>query len=150
MREVTIKSIAEKFGIILVYLFGSQAENGRRYLEDKEVSSDPVSDLDVGIAFEKPPFEAMRVYGSLYKEISELFAPFGIDLLFIHEVNSLFQYEIIKGIRIYERDGSIADEFEERIMKRAEDLIFKKRIFDQEILEAMEDGYFELKYIPNP
>jgi hypothetical protein len=68
----------------------------------------------------------------------------------MHEVNSLFQYEIIRGVRIYERDGLIADEFEERVMKIAEDLTFKKRTFDQEVLEAMEYGYFEFKYIPNP
>lgn len=150
MKEETIKTIADKFGITLIYLFGSQAGNGKRYFEGTAVSSDPFSDLDVAVVFEKPPAETMKIYGSLYKEISELFAPFNIDLLFMLEVNCLFQHEIIKGVRIYERDESIADEFEERIMKRAEDLIFKKRIFDQEIMEAMEHGYFELKYNPNP
>ena len=150
MREENIRTIAEKFGIILIYLFGSQADKGKRYLEGREVSSDLFSDLDVAVAFKKPPIGAMKVYGSLYKEIAELFGPFGIDLLFMHEVNSLFQYEIIKGVRIYERDESMADEFEETIMKRAEDLTFKKRIFDKETMEAMENGYFEFNYIPNP
>jgi hypothetical protein len=42
-----------------------------------------------------------------------------------------------------------ADEFEERIMKKAEDLLFKKRIFDKEIMEAMQDGYVEFKYNAN-
>ena len=150
MKVETIKTIAEKFGVILIYLFGSQADHGKRYLESNEVSSDPFSDLDVSIVFEKLPVETVKVYGSLYKEISELFDPFNIDLLFMHEVNCLFQYEIIKGVRIYEREESIADEYEEIIMKRAEDLSFKKRIFDREIMEAMEHGYFEFKYIPNP
>jgi predicted nucleotidyltransferase len=150
MREETLKIIAEKFGIRLIYLFGSQADAGRTYLEGGKIESGPFSDLDVAVSFEKPPAATMKVYGNLYREISELFDPFSVDLLFMHEVNSLFRYEIIRGVRIYERDGLIADEFEERVMKIAEDLIFKKRIFDQEVMEAMEHGYFEFKYIPNP
>lgn len=130
MRKDTVNGIAEKFGIILVYLFGSQADKGRTYLGGKEVSPDPFSDLDVAVAFKKHPAETIKVYGSLYKEISELFGPFNIDLLLMHEVNCLFQYEIIKGVRIYEKDESTADEYEERIIKTAEDLIFKKRNFD--------------------
>jgi len=68
----------------------------------------------------------------------------------MHEVNPLLQYEIIKGRRIYERDEFSADEFEERIMKMAEDLSFKKKIFDKDIMEAIENGYFEFEYSPNP
>ena len=41
----------------------------------------------------------------IYKELSEIFAPFFIDLIFMFEVDTLFQYEIIKGIRIFENDG---------------------------------------------
>lgn len=66
----------------------------------------------------------------------------------MHEVNTLFQYEIIKGVRVYEKDEFLTDEFEEGIMKQAEDLLFKKRIFDSEILEAIEDGYSEFEYSP--
>lgn len=35
-------------------------------------------------------------------------------------------------------------------MKRAEDLLFKKRVFDKEVMEAIEDGYFEFEYSPHP
>ncbi len=150
MREDKIKAIAEKFGITLIYLFGSQAEEGRKYIEGREISSDLFSDLDVATVFKETPAQTMEVYGGLYRELAELFVPFHIDLVFMHEVNHLFQYEIIKGVRIYERDELMADEFEERIMKRAEDLIFKKRTFDREVMEAMENGYFEFTYIPNP
>ena len=150
MREDKIKTIADKFGIVLIYLFGSQAEEGRRYLDGREISSDLFSDLDVAILFEKNPTQTMEVYDSLYRELAELFGPFNIDLVFMHEVSHLFQYEIIKGVRIYESDEAMADEFEERIMKRAGDLAFKKRAFDREVMEAMENGYFEFTYIPNP
>lgn len=150
MRKETLKNIAEKFGISLVYLFGSKADEGRRYLEGEEIAPDSYSDLDIAVAFERLPIETVQVYGRLYREMSDLFDPFRIDLIFIHEMNSLFQYEIIKGERIYERDITFADDFEEEVMKRAGDLIYKKRIFDQEVLEAMEHGYFEFEYVPNP
>ncbi len=81
-------------------------------------------------------------------QISKIFEPFNIDLVIIHDMDSLFQYEVIKGVRIYEEDERIADEFEERVMKRAGDLIFQKRILEREIMEAIEDGYFEFEYQP--
>jgi hypothetical protein len=58
----------------------------------------------------------------------------------------LFQYEIIKGERIYEKDSHSTDEFEEEIVKRAGDLMFKKKILDREIMETVEDGYIEFEY----
>jgi predicted nucleotidyltransferase len=145
-----IRVLAERYGIIFIYLFGSQSDKGRRYLEGEVVEPDTFADLDVAIEFEKSPAEPMKTYGILFKEISKMFDPFNIDLVFMHELDALFQYEIIKGVRIYEKDEFSADEFEEGIMKRAEDLYFKKRIFDEEVMEAIENGYFEFEYSPNP
>ncbi len=149
MKENDIRALAERHHIVLIYVFGSQAAKGKRYLKGEDVSLNTFSDLDVAIAFENPPAEAMKTYGVLYKEISEIFDPFNIDLIVMHEVNTLFQYEIIKGVRIYEKDESYADEFEERIIKMSEDLSFQKRILNNEIMEAIENGYFEFEYSPN-
>jgi hypothetical protein len=52
-------------------------------------------------------------------------------------------------MRIYAKDESYADDLEERIMKIGSDLFFKKKIFDAEIMEAMENGYFEFEYSPH-
>lgn len=144
-----ISNIAEQFGCVLIYLFGSQADKGMRYLEGEDVIPDAFSDLDIAVAFSNPPVEPIEVYGDMYKELSKILVPFNIDLVFMHEVNVLFRYEIIKGLRIYERDEFLADEFEEGIMKQAEDLMSKKRIFDREILEAIENGYSEFEYSPS-
>jgi len=141
-----IRKIAEKYGIALIYLFGSQSENGAGYLQDNNINAEGLSDLDLAVFFKSIPSDPMKIYGVLYKELSEVFEPFHIDLIFMHEVDVLFQYEIIKGIRIFEKDASFADELEEMIMKRAEDLAFKKRIMNREILEAIEDGYIEFEY----
>jgi predicted nucleotidyltransferase len=150
MKKEVVRSLAEAYGLSSIYLFGSQAEKGSRYLDSKSVLPDVFSDLDVAIAFETPPVDAIASYGILFREISKIFEPFNVDLIFIHEVNPLLQYEIIKGIRIYAKDEFSADEFEEKIMKMAEDLSFKKKTLDKDIMEAIENGYFEFEYSPNP
>lgn len=149
MLENQIRAIAEKYCIILIYLFGSEAKRGKIYFEGGKVMPHPFSDLDVAVAFEKAPQEPMETYGCLYREISEVFFPFNVDLLFMQEVDTLFQYEIIKGIRIYVSDEFVADEFEEGIMKMSEGLLFKKRVLDLDIMETVENGYIEIEYSPN-
>lgn len=146
--ENRIKELAEKFGVNLIYLFGSHAEKGLKYLEGEEIILDSYSDLDVAVSLKNPPQNIIGIYGELYKELSQIFDPFHIDLVFIHEVNPLFQYEIIKAIRIYEENENEVEEFEEMVMKKAADLSFKKRLMDREIMEAIEDGYFEFEYKP--
>ena len=150
MQKSSLEELAVRYGISAIYLFGSQADTGKKYVDSEEVTPDRFSDLDVAVAFEIPPQEVIKTYGELYKDISILFDPFNIDLVFMHEVNTLFQFEIIKGVRIYEKNTTQADEFGENIMKRAEDLLFKKRVFDKEVMEAIEDGYFEFEYSPHP
>lgn len=146
----SIKDLAEQFGCNLIYLFGSQVDKGRRYLEGEYIVPDPHCDLDIAVTFKTPPLEVSRTYASLYKEFSEIFEPFEIDIVFLNEVDALFQYEIIKGVRIYEEDEFMADEFEEGVIKRAGDILYKKKVFDKETMEAVEDGYFEFEYSPNP
>lgn len=141
-----IRNVAEKFGIALIYIFGSQSKNGKRYLQGNSINIEDFSDLDLAVSFKNIPSAPMKIYGDLYKELSEIFEPFHIDLIFMHEVDVLFQSEIIKGIKIFEKDPFLADEFEEMVMKKAEDLTFKKKIMNREILEAIEDGYIEFEY----
>ncbi len=145
-----VRDIAERYGCNIIYLFGSQVDNGGRYLRGESVAIEQCSDLDIAVCFEIPPLDIFKIYGSLYKGFSEIFEHFKVDILFMYEVDTLFQYEVIKGIRIYEKDADAADQFEEGVIKRAEDLLYKKRIFDKEIMEAVEDGYFEFEYSPNP
>lgn len=141
--------IAERYGLTLIYLFGTQAENGRRHLKGEAVTPDRFSDMDIAVQFKALP-ENIDIYGNLYIELSELFGPFDIDIVFIHEVDTFFCYEIINGIRVYEKSEEDADRFEEDVLKRAGDLYFKKKAFDEDAMEAIEDGYFSFEYHPNP
>lgn len=146
---LSINEIAEKYEISMIYLFGSQAELGERYLHGEDIKPEPYSDLDIAVFFEKLPENSIKTYGELYRDFCILFEPFEIDLVFMHEQDSLFQYEIIKGIRIYAKDEEFADEYEELIMKKASDLSFKQKEFIRDVLEAIEDGYFQFEYKAN-
>jgi len=147
MKYNKIASIAERYGISLIYLFGSQAEKGLRYLEE-EVEPDYYSDLDIGIRLEDDSKRCFDVFGALYRNLSEVFDIFSVDIIFMNEVDSLFNYEIIKGINIYSINENTANEYEEAIMKKANDLSFHKETMHSEILEAIENGYFEFEYRP--
>lgn len=146
--KTELQKIAERYGIALIYLFGSQAEEGKKYLEGEEITSIKQSDLDIAVAFKNTEGVNIKTYASVFKEFSLLFDPFEIDLVFMHEHSPLFQYEVINGIRIYSINEEYADNFEETIMKQAEDLSFKKKEFYKDIMEAIEDGYFEFEYNP--
>ncbi len=143
-----IDNLTEDFtrlDVSLVYLFGSQKEQGLASLTGKPLSVNPESDLDVGVLFEEAPKDVYQSYGSLYALLSECFPAFQIDLVILNEVNVFLQYEAIKGERIYTFDERVAEDFEENVMIRAEDLYYKKKEFDREVSEAIRDGYFEIE-----
>ena len=77
------------YNVSLMYLFGSQAERGLHYLEGADVHPALNSDLDIAVAFRNPPVLSMESYGRLYRKADEIFHPFDIDLVFMHEVDIL-------------------------------------------------------------
>jgi len=137
--------ILKKYGIVIAYIFGSQKDTGLNYLLGKKVEVDETSDLDIGLLLKSLPSNMYRFYGDLYYELLEVFEPFNIDIVFLNEVNYLMKYEIICGHRIYTEDEESADEYEEIVMKIASDLAFKQKLFEEDFLEALENGHFEIK-----
>lgn len=127
------------------YLLGSQKERGLDYLRGKKVTPTEYADLDIGIVFDRPPDHLYKVYGELYAELSKLFDPFDIDPIFLHETSILFQYEALNGYRIYADSEDFADEYEERITKFAQDLSFKRKLFERDFIKGLKGGYLEVK-----
>ena len=91
-----LKSVFEKSGVSIAYIFGSQKETGFHYLKGKSVIIEKASDLDIGLVLEKEPEDIYHVYGNLYADLSRIFKPFHVDIVFMHEVNFLFRFEIIR------------------------------------------------------
>lgn len=140
-----LNTLCEKHKIVLVYLFGTQQDAGFKYLQDQVIAVEKISDLDIGLNVKSPPDRMYEFYGNIYLDLSKLFEPFNVDIIFLHEVDALFKYEIVCGRRIYASDERIADEYEENILKIASDLSFKRKIFEKDFYESIENGYFEIK-----
>jgi len=98
------------------------------------------------VVFEKLPEDIFHTYCEIYADLSILFEPFRVDLVFLQETDILFQYEAIRGEMIYCDDESFLENYEERVLKMASDLAFKKIEFESEFLKAIKDGYFEIEY----
>ncbi len=140
-----LRALFKTEGIKIAYLFGSQKEKGIDFLKGRPVKVEGSSDLDIGIVFEMLPDKVFLLYGEIYAELSEIFYPFNIDLVFLQETDIFFQYEAIRGEVIYCEDQDFLDKYEEMVMKKTEDLAYKKKEFEKDFFEAVKDGYFEIK-----
>jgi predicted nucleotidyltransferase len=143
---MTLPELFKTYGVKIAYLFGSQKETGAAFLREEDRKIEKESDLDIGIVFEKLPDSPFKLYGKLYADLSVLFEPFEIDLVFLQEAGALLQYEAIKGEIISCEDESFLDDYEEKVVKRAADLSFKRVEFEKDFFEAIRDGYFEIEY----
>lgn len=144
-RIESLTTLCKRHAISLVYLFGSQAAAGHAYFQG--ISAEPISrsDLDIGLVFDTLPASRMQVYGQIYEGVSSIFAPFSIDPVFLQETDYLFQFEAIKGKLIYAVSEATLDAYEDRVLKFASDIAFYLPLFQQEVMEAIENGYFQIE-----
>jgi len=141
-----LAGVFERHDVVLAYLFGSQQDAGLAFLHGQTFRAEAASDLDIGVLLKTPPSHPYRSYGELYADLSAFFAPFKIDIVFLHEVHSLLKFEITSGVRIYAADEDEADAYEDMVMKFASDLAFKRRMFEPDFIKAVENGHFEIEH----
>lgn len=142
-----IEEICNKYNVGLCYIFGSQKKEGKSLLEGKHVElTDAESDIDFAVSFTTPPQNSLEVYASLSLDLQDLVSPFKADLLFLHEVDHLIQLEVIKGINVYSVDEEYRDTYEEKVMMFASDELEIFKLNERDLLEAIDNGYFEFEY----
>lgn len=142
----TLAGLFKRYKVKIAYLFGSQKDAGTAFLKSEKYNIEEMSDIDIGVVFEDMPLCIYDVYGELYAELSNIFEPFNVDLVFLNETDILFQYEAITGNLIYCEDECFCDDYEELVMKKASDIAYKKIGFEEDFLEAVRDGYFEITH----
>ncbi|WP_324715294.1 nucleotidyltransferase domain-containing protein [Carboxydochorda subterranea] len=118
--------IAQRYGLDLVYAFGSQADLVAALVTTGAVPSRPTrSDADIGVVFAGglPPAGRDRAvtYARLNLELSDLLEPLMVDLVFLQENHSVFQAEAIKGHCLYAASPGVRERYEEMILRRAAD-----------------------------
>jgi predicted nucleotidyltransferase len=142
-----ISEICEKYNVALCYLFGSRQKEGAALLEGRQVEmADPEADIDFAVLFKALPENTLDTYALLSMDLQDIVAPFRADLLFLHEVDHLIQLEAIKGVAVYGSDEECREEYEQGVMKFAADEREFFRRNEQDMLEAIKDGYFEFEY----
>lgn len=142
-RHRRLAEIARTYRLKLIYLFGSQSQQGVAYLEGEDPSlTDPLADLDIGVvrlAGELSPLEQVELYSALSLDLQDLFQPFSVDLVLLEETHSVFQAEAICGTCIYAENEKLRADYEERILARAADFKPFLELFYRERLEERYD-----------
>lgn len=132
MKNDKLIKIAEDSSIELIFLFGSQKENGYKILRGEDIKiTDPLTDLDVGVVFKKGffPRKPYEIFGPVYFELAEVFHPLKPDLIFLEKTDSTFQFEAIKGICIFYSDMERLEDYIEKVLTYAADWkVFRDRI----------------------
>ena len=141
----TLALLCRKFGISLVYLFGSQKDLGNDHLEGRPIRPLQGTDLDIGLVFRTMPEARMKAYGDIYAGLAEIFEPFSIDPVFLQETSHLFQFEAIRGHLVYAESDEAVDPYEDGVLRLASDCAFYAESFDREVMEALRDGYFQVE-----
>jgi len=137
--QTRLKGICRKYGVALLYLFGSQKEAGLALLAgEKREPPDQLTDIDVGVVVKDGlprAYERAKVYARLYNELEELFRPFRLDLTLLQENHSVFQLEAVaRGKCVYAESEEFKEEYEMSILRRAADFRWVLEKFYEEKL----------------
>jgi len=102
-----IKNLAEKYGLSLVVLFGSQATG----------ATHAGSDTDIAFFSERP--KNMREIAEMQMEFSTAFRIKNLELVDLAGKTPLFLKQVAdEGVKLYEKDPSVFDEFRIYAFKR--------------------------------
>jgi len=144
-KNKAIEDTCNRYGIALVYLFGSCAEKAyHSLLHDKTMhTDDPLTDIDIGVVFTNPlPTTEKRylLFSDLYNAFADMFHPIPIDLVFLEENHAVFQVEALKGRCIYAISDRFKDNYEEMVLRRAADFKPVLDLFFKEVLEEVKSN----------
>ncbi|OGV97273.1 MAG: hypothetical protein A2Z59_11930 [Nitrospinae bacterium RIFCSPLOWO2_02_39_17] len=133
--------ICKDYDILAVYIFGSMSKEGIAILNGKKPKKiDSLADIDLGIVFFKKqlnPNKRIKVYSGLYLELSDIFSPFTLDLVFLQETGIIIQFEAINGILAYCQDDNRRLDYEENVIKFYQDWKPDYDLYTREVLEAI-------------
>ena len=117
-----IRDIASKYGLQIIYAFGSRAKEALDMVEGRieQVSSKP-SDLDIGVKPEKPLTVEEKVKIAILFE--DLFDVSRVDLIVLPEAPVFLALEIVTGEVLYRQDSTFEAEYQLYIMRMAADLL---------------------------
>ncbi|SFR01249.1 type VII toxin-antitoxin system MntA family adenylyltransferase antitoxin [Desulfoscipio geothermicus] len=130
-QEKLIEILKQEPDIIAVYLFGS-------YLDEKVTQP---GDVDLALLLSKPPKSNVQRFIKLYPKLSEVFAPFEVDLLFLHSVKVPMRFEVISASKvIYCTDDDLRTDFEDNVTREYLDFMYHLKAAHREFYEELMEG----------
>ncbi len=120
-RVQQLQKICEQFSLEILYVFGSRAEDGRRFVFEDQPMPPSASDLDIGVLPAQPLSVRQKV--ELTIALEDFFGVNRVDLVVLPEADPFLAANIVRGKRLYERDSYRADNYDLYILRRAGDLI---------------------------
>lgn len=125
-------NLYKKFGIDIIYLFGSQASG----------YTTPLSDIDIGIVFREPQKyreNTLAAHDKLFKELIKFFSSdMEVDLVFLQFTPIRLQARaILEGRVLYEGSKIRRIMYEENVMKIHADLVYFMNLRYEAILRSI-------------
>ena len=126
--EEKLKDIANRYGILALYVFGSRAKEIAGWVRDQVVSpQSPRSDIDIGVQPALGRYLTAKERVQLSIEIEDLFGASRVDLVVLPEADPFLTLEVIRGELIYCADADAQAEYELYVMRHAADLSYFAR-----------------------
>jgi predicted nucleotidyltransferase len=134
IKEI-IGQIAAKYGLQIIYAFGSRAKEALEVVEGRieRLSSTP-SDLDMGVKPERPLTVQEKVEIAIFFE--DLFDLPRVDVVVLPEAPVSLAEEIVLGEILYAKDSTYEAEYQLYIMRMAADLLPYEQAKQKMILGA--------------
>jgi len=136
-RPETLQRICRKFGVAILYVFGSRAAEVRDWLQGQTAELVPgLSDVDVGVKTSHGAPWDVRTKVELALALEDWLGVNRVDLVVLNSADPFLAEEIIRGERLYAQDEYEADEYDLYVLRRAGDQAPLEREWLRQILEV--------------
>ncbi len=147
-RREALEEICRRFGVAILYSFGSRGKEALHWLEGRIAALAPappgmdpdlVSDLDIGM--KRMPGVALLLAEQIRLTIAleNLFSVARVDLVVLDQADPFLAANIIRGERLFADNQHAADEYDLYVLRRAGDLIPFERQRIAQILRESSD-----------
>jgi len=118
-----MRSLAERFGLDAIYVFGSRAQEVAAFVRG-EGDLDPASASDVDVGVKPLPRRRLTARDKvrLAIQLEDLWNVGRVDLVVLPEASPFLAVDVIAGELLYARDATAAAEYELYVLRRAGDL----------------------------
>lgn len=122
-RFAQLQQICTQFGVALLYVFGSRAQEVLNWLEMRQSTLLPgPPDVDIGVKALTGTKWTVDDKVELALALEALLGVYRVDLVALEDADPFLAANIIRGERLFTVDDEQADEYDLYVLRRAGDL----------------------------